>query len=675
MSHVSLLGRDPSYSFILEDAEALSSFRTVFGSKDLRGEFAKFLRTIFYQLDEKKFFSRIDQILSDPLKGDREIYEEMSAHIHEMRRSFPAIFWKLKALSVLQKGMGLQTAQLLRNARPEAFQNYLEVYFRRYLTTIRKAANLPLNGRIFDVSDKPYAGTIQEKLEAGSWFSKYPYRTHVSLNDADCKDPAAEPEKTHKPIGEEVPDDQIDLISCLGGLHHIPEERVEGFVESMHRKLKPGGVVLLRDHNVTTPALHAIASVVHSVVNAEAGVPWAIESKEVRNFQSAAHWTELMERHHFTRISPENLVLPDDPTQNGMMIFVKNPENLEELRIAAQHRKDCIRPIDGTKATWIEWGNVRYSKQFAEFIQDRHAYAFDYLGHLKQHWVHFSNYFKEARKDLSLKDTIFASDNFSMNLFIALATTVQCLTGFVGALPSRLIARVQYGVNWRNATDLTDLERYQASVEKEYSEFIDHTPSYMFPYVSKIQGLWSSIYRSNESLAVRTASVVNALFASAGLLAKAAICAFLRFLYTKDGGFVEPDRVAILIEDPYNQVHSGERVIGDKAENIEVLHRTPDDYKLVLVPRYRPFTELCKELAFNGDVRLIEIGSQRTVTVDVLHKLEDNADISSRSEMIYETPRLQDPQQRTYRTYKVPVEDLAVFQRLAGIEKIEYVHE
>ena len=106
-----------------------------------------------------------------------------------------------------------------------------------------------------------------------------------------------------------------------------------------------------------------------------------------------------------------------------MMIFVKKPQNLSEIKMATKYRKDCVRRIDGTKATWIEWGNVRYSKQFAAFIQNHHAHAFDYIGHLKQNCTHFTNYFQAARKDLSLKEVIF-SENFGVSLFILASAVI-----------------------------------------------------------------------------------------------------------------------------------------------------------------------------------------------------------------------------------------------------------
>ncbi|MDP1609093.1 MAG: methyltransferase domain-containing protein [Chlamydiales bacterium] len=646
-----------------------SPFRTVFGSEELRGEFVKFLQTIFYQLDEEKVLKRMDEILAYPNKSDQRIYEELAEQIDEMRKTLPSLFYQLKSLFVLQKGMGLQAAQLLQGFRSEEFHNYLEVYFRRYLNTIQKTAKLAFDGKIIDVSDKPYQGSLKEKLEAGAVFSSYPYRNSVFLNDADCESPETEPEKTHKPIGDEVENGGTDLLVCLGGLHHIPPERVDVFVHSMSKKIRPGGVLLLRDHDVTNVGLHAIVSVVHSFVNATDGASWEAESKEVREFHSADHWTQLLKRHQFAQISPDPLILENDPTQNGMMAFVKEPANIEELQIASRYRKDCVRPADGTRATWIEWGNVRYAKQFAEFIQTRHWYAFDYIGHLKQHWQYFTHYLKGARKDLSLGQIVF-SDNFAMNVFILASMIFQCGSRQLASLPSMLVARLTHGAQWREASDLTALEKYEAQIEQEYSEFIDHTPFYAFPYVSKIKGLWTTIWNAKESKWTKCTSAISAASSTLSLLAKAAICAPIQKMYMQEGQCIEPDRVAVLIDDPLDRF---------SAEEGKVIYQTEDKFKLLSVPRYRPFTEICKEICSSGRVvTYLEIGSQPKVTVDVMYKSNEatySPPEENSAKLLYEMDRLQDPEHRRYATYEMDVKDLINFGRTVGSERIEYIHE
>ena len=662
---------EPSYS----NSEPSSPFRTVFKSEPLKKKFAQFLTTIFYQLDEEKVLQKMEAIVIDPSKSDKEIYENLTKNIDQMRKLLPAFVYQIQALSKLQKGMGQQAAILMEDFQSGQFHNYLEIYFRRYANTIKKTAKLPLDGLVFSAADQNYKGGIKEKIEADALFSSYPYTDYVPLNDPDCNDPELQAEKTHQPIGGEVSGSSIDLIAVLGGLHHVPEKRLGSFVDSLRQKLRPGGVLLLRDHDVVNPKLHAIASVVHSFVNAANGTPWEVEKNEIRAFKSAQEWVKFMEKHQFIRVSPKQLILKDDPTRNAMMAFVRKPQNLEELKIAAKYRKDSVRPVDGTKATWLEWANVRYSKQFASFIQGHHVHAFDYIGHLKQHWTHFTHYFCAARKDLSRKEVIM-SENFGMNLFILASAAAECLFGYIQTLPSRIIAQFSHSDNAQNKTrHFTALEKYKQQVAKDYAQFIEKTPFYLFPYLSRIQKMWGAIWNAEESKWTKLASLPDATLTTLGWGLKALVSAPIQSSYVKeDGQYVEPDTVSILIHDPNNHFTTGVKKIAGNDFSIKVIYQTPDQYKLVTVPRYRPFTLLCKELAMSQDVKLIEVGSQPTITVDVVEDDQDH-DIPN-ARRIYKLNKLQDPERKCYyATYEVDVSSLQQFIDQVGSDKIEYVHE
>ncbi len=667
----------------------VSDIRRVFQTTDqMKTEFVKFLQTIFYQLDDQKVLEGMERLLSDPTKTDEQIYRELSQNIGGMKRRFAGL-WQLWSLGVLKEGMGKQAAQLVKNFEKGAFRDYMEIYDRRYLNDIRKIAKLALNGNTIAVCDRSDV-TFADRLQAGVVLRSYPYQTHISLNDPDCQNPLEQPEKTHKPIGDEVPDNSLDFIACLGGLHHIPRNKVEDFVASLSKKLRPGGVILLRDHNVAEASgsaqlpkddLRAIAAVVHTFVNAEGAVSWEVENKEIREFKSVAEWRELMARHQFTSISPDVLVLKDDPTENGMFAFVKTPQNLEEMRQAIAYRSDCTRPKDGTRATWIEWGNVRFSKQYAEFVQDHHSYAFDYIGHLRQHWQYFTTYISESRNDgVSLKNLIF-SDNFAMNLFILFATAIQCAAGYIASLPSQLVARWKHGENWREVSNLTDLEKFEARVEKEYSTFIDHTPFYMFDYFGKIRQLWSTIANSQESWTTRVSSVLSAIPSTLGFLAKGIVSAPVRAIYTAEGN-VEPDTIKVLLKDPDNELpaliqrwEAEKDPVHDKNHKIEVVYDAPDGHKLVSVPRYRPFTTICGYLTAAHSLELLEVGSQRGITVDVRLGHGVATPQAAGARVVYEMDKLQDAQQRRYATYHVDVPALKVFQQTIGTQHIEYIHE
>lgn len=634
-----------------------STYRRVFQtSKEMQNAFVKFLCTIFYQLDEKKVLEEMEKILANSSLTDAEIYEALLSRIDAMKKPF-LLLLKIKALNVLKKQMGVQAKTLLKKFDKTRFHDYMEIYDRRYLTDIRKAAGLPLDGETIGATDSRDSG-FKGRLEAGTLLSRYPYKRWTSLNDEDCTDPAKEVEKTYRPLGRDVKRESLDLVACLGGLHHIPEERVAPFLASLASKMRPGAPILLRDHDVTglkEDDLRAIVSVVHSFVNAADGVSPEIEQAEIREFKSLSAWTDRMSEAGFTRVSPEKgLVIQDDPTENGMMLFVKAPQNLKELREASRYRADAIRPVDGTRATWIEWGNVRFAKNYAEFIQTHHAYAFDYIGHIKQHFTHFREYLKGKSFTQVLK-----ADNLAMNLFILVSTTVTCALSYLTALPSIAIARVKHGVNWRNATDLTRLERAEAQIEDEYSKFIDHTPFYQFPYLAKIKTFWA---------AVSFFTIIPAVISTINLVAKAIISAPIRAFYTGETN-LEPDTVSMIVHDPANELAAIEG-------SIEVVYTTPDQYKLINLPRYRPFTEICKALATTHHLKMIEIGGHETITVDTL--LPRDRELSSSIpgiRPIYSLKKLQDPGQRHYTTCEVDVSRLQFLLRGLPDGALEYIHE
>ena len=663
------------------------SFCTVFEDEKVKHVFGKFLQTIFYQLDTDKVYQGMEEILATSSdKSDQAIYETLCQKIDTMKKPL-APLWKLWSLRVLKQGMGKQAAQLLEGFKTEHFHSYMEVYDRRYLDVIRGATGSPLDQQPIAVSDTSDVG-LADRIQAGAVCSSYPYKHHVKLNDEDCVSSAIEINKTYKPItSDEVADKNIDLIAMLGGLHHMPKDRIKPFIQALYRTLKPGAVLLTREHNIAEQGanqlskhqLKALVSVVHSFVNASSGVPYEEEHAEIRDFKSIDEWVELFEACNFTSISSTPHILKDDPTENGMIAFVRNPENLEEMYEAIDRRSDYARSADSTRSTWIEWGNVRFSKQYAEFVQTHHSYAFDYMGHLLQHWQHFSNYIRESSKDVSYKDLIF-SENFMMNVFILLSTTVQCITSAVTNLPSQFLARWQHGENWRHVSDLTALERYAAKVEKEYAEFIDHTPFYMFDYMGKIKGVWNAALRDRQGALSTGLNICSATLWSASLMATAAVSAPIKAFYSSEAN-AAPGTIKVLIHDPNGEL---EQVIDtwEAAKDqehqqhikIEEVYTTPDHYKLVSMPRYVPFTKICQYISKTQGLKLLKVAGNTSISIDVLLDKDSPLSTQHQGTKVYEMPRLQDLQDRQYETHYVPLTDLKQFlQAFEG--HIEHIHE
>lgn len=658
-----------------------SSYRHVF--KDLRAEFTNFLETIFYQLDTEKVFKIMDDILSDESKTDDQIYEELTARVGSAKKKFAPYYEAFQALPVLKKGMGKQVAEHMQELEGDEFNNYLEISTRRYVKAIEKHAGLSFK-QTAAVSDEVSVSLIK-RFEVGGLF--YPFQKLVKINDEDCKDFTTDTARTYRPLGDEFDDQSQDMIACLGGLHHIPEERIEPFVTSLYKKLKPGAVLLLRDHDAKTNRIKSLASVVHSFVNAVDGLSLEAENAEISNFQPEEYWKNLLMKQGFIQLNQKSLVLKDDPTENAMTAFVRAPSTKEEVEQAALYQKKYKRSSIGSYATWVEWGNVRFEKQYAEFIQDHHSYAFDHIGHIRQHWTHFYNTIKCSLKqpDVGIKDLLF-SDNTAMNLFIVLGTTGDLAIRALTSFPSACIARCRFGKNWREVTNLSALEKFEAEFKKDYSSFIDYDPFFKYPYFQAIKKMWMTISQSNEGVLAKIGDVGGATVNTFTLGVQGLLSLFINYVYYSSDESSDLETTHYLIDDPnnaleevvvrwneqrmeteFNGKHPFERC------DIQVIYDV-EGRKLIKVPYYKPFTEITKLLA-ETDIQLIKTGGQDKITVDLcLNKDEVNPSMEG-AEVIYGMNRLQDSEERRFVTYEVSVDRLVDFCRHESVKNhIEYMH-
>ncbi len=108
------------------------------------------------------------------------------------------------------------------------------------------------------------------------------------------------------------------------GLHHIAPTRLDPFVASIVRVLRPGGVFVLRDHDVTDLRMDRMVSLAHTVFNCGLGAPWSVNAKERRHFVSIDTWIARLAAHGLVHTGPR-LAQENDPTKNLLLAFEKKP--------------------------------------------------------------------------------------------------------------------------------------------------------------------------------------------------------------------------------------------------------------------------------------------------------------------------------------------------------------
>lgn len=124
-----------------------------------------------------------------------------------------------------------------------------------YISTLKKY--IAIKGRIYLISDQKPSYSSADILERGQLKKLGNY---LPLNN-------------YHPISrDQISDSSIDLVTCYIGLHHAPLEKLNDFIRSIHRILRSGGRLILREHDVNNEKMHKFVSLAHTVFNVGLGV-------------------------------------------------------------------------------------------------------------------------------------------------------------------------------------------------------------------------------------------------------------------------------------------------------------------------------------------------------------------------------------------------------------------
>ncbi len=280
-----------------------SEFKTVFGTVNGRDGFYRFLQTVFNLYPE----DRLHHLIAEATKrgsSDEEIYRAVQDGLPSVTPALSVLTHAIPALRRQKAEMLRQTLQLLDGRK--TIDGYLEIGSTgRYIGALRKV--IPVRGAIYLINGVAPSNSPVDILERGGL-----RKIGRFIANAD-----------YRPITpDEVPDASIEVATCYVGMHHADPAVVGAFASSLYRCLKPGGVFILRDHDVPDLAMDRFVALVHTVFNAGTGVSWNGNAAEPRFFNSLAHWIRLLEGVGF-KDSGARLLQANDPSRNTLMAFRK----------------------------------------------------------------------------------------------------------------------------------------------------------------------------------------------------------------------------------------------------------------------------------------------------------------------------------------------------------------
>ena len=280
-----------------------SEFHAVYSDVKWHDAFYRFLQNIYRIYPEDRFHTLIKQACAAH-QDDESIYRYIQSKLSTIKPLLAELFYALPSLAKQKKEMARQTLELLDGQRD--FDGYVEIGSTgRYVSELRKHLNL--RGQLLLVNDLAPSNSPVDIVERGQ-FSKL--GTFAPLSD-------------YAPISASAaPDASMVLVTCYIGLHHIQLAKLDPFVRSIWRMLRPGGIFILRDHDVTTPQMNTFVSLAHAVFNAGLGVPWETNRDELRLFAPVSEWSRRLQAAGF-RDTGKRMLQAHDPTDNMLMAFVK----------------------------------------------------------------------------------------------------------------------------------------------------------------------------------------------------------------------------------------------------------------------------------------------------------------------------------------------------------------
>lgn len=282
-------------------AASTSDFHAVYDTIRGNDDFYRFLQNIYRLYPEDRFHTLIKEA-TRAHPDDASIYRTVQAGLPAIKPALSEPRYAVPSLIKQKREMARQTLELVDDRRQ--FDGYLEIGSTgRYLSHLRKY--LRLRGDRVLVNDVAPSMSPVDIVERGGLRRTARY---VPLDD-------------YAPIpANAVADASIELVTCYIGLHHAALDRLEPFVASLHRVMRPDGLLILRDHDVTNAYMRALVALAHSVFNAGLGLPWETNARELRHFRTIAGWIELLGRHGFVQEGPR-LLQAHDPTLNTLLRF------------------------------------------------------------------------------------------------------------------------------------------------------------------------------------------------------------------------------------------------------------------------------------------------------------------------------------------------------------------
>jgi SAM-dependent methyltransferase len=292
----------PSVASLVDDSFG-GNFSYIYRNTELREQFFNFLVNVFHLYPEQEFHALI-RSFAESYSADENVYKQLQQNIGNIKPFLSELTFALPALSKQKLTMRTQTCELLDTGR--RYEGYLEIGSTgRYLDALEEPLNIV--GERFFLAEQAPTYSLTDMIDRGQIMQAGHY---MPLADYAPK------------LATTIPNNSLDLVTVYIGFHHCPLPLREQFISSIRDAMKPGGYLIVRDHDAHNDDMQAMVGLAHDVFNLGTSESWDYNAKELRNFYSLAFLDEWLSNSGFQG-SGEKLYQSDDPTHNALMLYRK----------------------------------------------------------------------------------------------------------------------------------------------------------------------------------------------------------------------------------------------------------------------------------------------------------------------------------------------------------------
>lgn len=283
--------------------DGVGNFRYIYSDPQLKREFLDFLTNVFHLYPEHELHATLSRLAMNG-DNDREVYEALQAELGDLSPFLGAFRYAIPALIKQKQVMANQTLMLVD---PDArYDGHLEIGSTgRYIGILED--RLDITGDVFLLHTRE-AGYGPEDIVDRGQLAKI--GTHIDMGNYSTE------------FANVIPHNSLDMVTVFIGFHHCPLETRREFISAVRDVIRPGGVLILRDHDCYDEDSWRMAALAHDTFNAGTNETWQFNADELRNFYSIRFIIDLVEDTGF-RNNSMLLFQPGDPTRNALTAFRK----------------------------------------------------------------------------------------------------------------------------------------------------------------------------------------------------------------------------------------------------------------------------------------------------------------------------------------------------------------